>query len=122
MILMLVALVVLLFTYILLLFILAVGTIWIPQIVKNIQDRTKRAPSFLFIVVASIEIIYHPVFMYLVDDNFMENEPKPWIAILLIIVMASQVHSSTSLGHRIGITEVERTTLLCGKEMASISL
>ena len=105
-----------------LLFILAMGTIWIPQIIKNIQNRAKEAPSFLFIVVTSIENIYTPVFIYLVDDNIVDNEPKPWIAILLIIVMASQVHSSTSLGHRIGITEVEGTTLRCAKEMASTSL
>ena len=111
-----------LFTYIPLLFILAIGTIWIPQIIKNIKNRTKRAPSFLFIVVISIEVIYYPVFIYLVDDNLMENEPNPWIGIPLIIVMGSQVHSSTSLGHRIGITEVEGTTLLCAKEMASMSL
>jgi len=105
-----------------LLLILAIGTIWIPQIIKNIQNQAKRAPSFLFIVITSIENIYVPVFMHLVDDNVMENEPEPWAAIFLVIVIASEVHSSTSLDHRIGITEVEGSTLLCAKEMASISL
>eukprot|EP00826_Nyctotherus_ovalis_P062273 TRINITY_DN8981_c0_g1_i1.p1 TRINITY_DN8981_c0_g1~~TRINITY_DN8981_c0_g1_i1.p1 ORF type:complete len:242 (+),score=6.88 TRINITY_DN8981_c0_g1_i1:38-763(+) len=73
------------------LLILALGFLWIPQIIKNMRNQARKAPSLPFIIIISIEHIYVPVFANLVENNVMENEPKMWVAIVLISVIVVEI-------------------------------
>eukprot|EP00826_Nyctotherus_ovalis_P062274 TRINITY_DN8981_c0_g1_i10.p4 TRINITY_DN8981_c0_g1~~TRINITY_DN8981_c0_g1_i10.p4 ORF type:complete len:132 (+),score=1.21 TRINITY_DN8981_c0_g1_i10:1201-1596(+) len=104
------------------LLILALGFLWIPQIIKNMRNQARKAPSLPFIIIISIEHIYVPVFANLVENNVMENEPKMWVAIVLISVIVVEVFFPPLLDHCTNIAEVEGGFILGTKEMASIPL
>lgn len=73
------------------LLVIVLGTLWIPQIIKNMQTQSRNVPSLPFVIITSIEHIYVPVFAYLVNDNIMENEPNPWVAFSLVLVLLVEV-------------------------------
>lgn len=104
------------------LLVLCLGTLWIPQIIKNIRNQAKRAPTLPFIIITSIEHIYVPVFVNLTENNLMENEPNSLTAFFLIFIISIEVSYSINLGYNAYTTEAKRSVLFITKEMEALPL
>eukprot|EP00826_Nyctotherus_ovalis_P010774 TRINITY_DN12822_c0_g1_i19.p1 TRINITY_DN12822_c0_g1~~TRINITY_DN12822_c0_g1_i19.p1 ORF type:complete len:403 (+),score=94.44 TRINITY_DN12822_c0_g1_i19:516-1724(+) len=65
--------------------------LWVPQIVKNAYSSSSNAPSILYLVCMSMEHLYIPLYLSLIDSNFMELKPSYRFGSILILSIGMQL-------------------------------
>ncbi len=61
------------------------GYAWVPQIIWNILNRTRKAPLISFAIASSVFHVHIPIYFRLIPNNFIMLRPKEE-AILEILI------------------------------------
>ena len=68
--------------------ILTNSTIWLPQVVKTYNLRSRSGPSTLLSVIVSVSISLLPLYLKINEQNFMEVEPGYYTSIMMLSILS----------------------------------
>eukprot|EP00762_Andalucia_godoyi_P007854 ANDGO_01263.mRNA.1 Transmembrane E3 ubiquitin-protein ligase 1 len=63
---------------------------WIPQIVSSIWSNLRRPLDPQYIVTMSVSRLVLPGYFLLLESNFLEVEPNPYIFLVIVLIVAVQ--------------------------------